>query len=112
MASQSLLSVTKAIIRKAAENGLDEAGTRICCSGWPYVKKMLSPVVDELQRRFPKLFLVGSDEAKAAATQAQSTLDNDPNLQKMLSDSFSKLEHGQDEILDLLARNSDTLKQI
>ena len=112
MVSQSLLAVTKSIIRKAAEIGIDEAGTRICGSAWPYVKQMLSPVMDTLQKRYPKLFLVGTADAKNAAEAAANDLSTDAGLQKMLSESFSKLEAGQNEILDVLSRNSETLKQI
>lgn len=112
MASQSLIALTKSILRQAAEIGIEEAGTRICGSMWPTVKKMLSPVTDALQKRYPKLFLVGTDDAKKAAEAAANDLSSDAGLQQMLSDSFSKLEAGQDEILDVLARNSETLKQI
>lgn len=112
MASQSLIALTKSILRQAAEVGIEEAGTRICGSMWPTVKKMLTPVVDALQKRYPKLFLAGTDEAKKAAEAASNDLSNDAGLQKMLSDSFSKLEEGQAEILDVLSRNSETLKQI
>jgi tetratricopeptide (TPR) repeat protein len=112
MASQSLLALAKSILRQAAEIGIEEAGTRICGSMWPTVKKMLTPVMDALQKRYPKLLLAGTDDAKSAAEAAANDLSNDASLQKMLSDSFSKLEEGQAEILDLLSRNSETLKQI
>jgi len=110
MSSKRLLSVAKKVIRRAAKIGLDEAGTRICGpTAWGYFKKILSPVVDELQNRFPKLFLVGEEEA---AKKAADTLSKDKELQKLLYDGFSKLEKGQDEIRGALARQDKNLKAI
>ena len=56
--SQGLLSLAKKIIREGAIIGLDEAGSRIAGpTAWRYVKKVMAPVVQELEKRYPKLLL-------------------------------------------------------
>ena len=112
MSSNTFLTITKQVIRKGAEIGLDEAGTRICGSAWPYVKNVMSPVVDQLQKRYPKLFLIDDPESVAAGKKAAEEISEDPKLQQMLSDGLSKLQDGQQEILHLLARNDETLQTI
>lgn len=64
-------------------------------------------MVDELQHRFPKLFLVPEEAEKAA-----EALSTDKVLQDMLNDGFARLESGQGEILVLLAKQNDTLQVI
>jgi tetratricopeptide (TPR) repeat protein len=112
LVSPALLRLTKQIVRGAAEFGLDDAGSRVCGASWPLVKKLLSPVVAELDRRFPALMLADTDAAKAAADKAADALDADPALQAMLADGFAKLEQGQAEILALLAKNDAQLSTI
>jgi tetratricopeptide (TPR) repeat protein len=108
MSSKRLLSVAKDIIRQAATIGLDEAGTRICGpTAWGYFKKILAPVVDRLKHQYPKLFLVGEEEA---AKKAVDALSKDRELQALLLDGFSKLDRGQKDITALLARQDKTLK--
>lgn len=106
--TSEIISLAKQIVRGAVGVGLDEAGTRLCGpAAWKYVQKMLSPVVDELQRRFPKLFLV-PEEAEKAIT----ALSSDEGLQNMLNRGFASLESGQEEILALLAQQNETLRVI
>ncbi len=111
--SQGFLSLAKKIIREGAIIGLDEAGSRIAGpTAWRYVKKVMTPVVEELEKRYPKLLLVGEKEAKDAADLAVKALSTDIALQKMLSDSLSRLDEGQQEILAALARQNHTLQNI
>ncbi len=111
--SQGFLSLAKKIIREGAIIGLDEAGSRIAGpTAWRYVKKVMAPVVEELEKRYPKLLLVGEKEAKDAADLAVKALSTDIALQKMLSDSLSRLDEGQQEILAALARQNHTLQNI
>ena len=112
MASTRILSIAKKIIRKAAEIGLDQAGALIMPGAWPYFKKILGPVVDELQRRYPKMLLVDGQEAIADSEKAVEALTTDRKLQKMLDDGFSRLEQGQEEILDELDRIDAKLQDI
>jgi tetratricopeptide (TPR) repeat protein len=108
MKSSDLVSLAKKVIRGAVGIGLDEAGTRICGpTVWKYAKAMLSPVVGELQRRFPKLLLVPEEAEKAS-----EALSTDKVLQDMLNDGFTGLESGQEEILALLAKQNNTLQAI
>lgn len=106
------LRLAKQIIRRAAEVGLDEAGTRLAGSAWPAVKKILAPVVGELDRRFPALMLADKDAAAKAADQAVQALDQDRALQEMLGASFAQLTVGQQAILDQLASNGAKLDDI
>lgn len=107
MSSNSLVSLAKVVIRKAAEIGLDEAGRYACGPAWPFAKKILMPVVEKLERTYPKLLLVPEEAAKAAEYLAK-----DVALQEMLHNGFESLESGQEEILAALARQDDTLKNI
>ncbi|HVN00646.1 MAG TPA: hypothetical protein VMT68_10565, partial [Caulobacteraceae bacterium] len=110
--SPALLALAKRIVRGAAEFGLDEAGARICGGAWPLVKKMMAPVVSELDRRFPALMLADKGAAAAAADKAADALDEDPSLQRTLADGLASLREGQAEILALLARNDVQLSTI
>lgn len=111
--SQGFLSLAKKIIRESAIIGLDEAGSRIAGpTAWRYVKKVMAPVVKELEKRYPKLLLVGEEEARDAVDLAVKALSTDVALQKMLSDSLSRLKEGQQEILAALARQNHTLQNI
>jgi len=108
MKSSAISLLAKKIVRGAVGVGLEEAGTRICGpTAWNYMKTILSPVVDELQGRFPTLFLVPEEAEKAA-----KALSSDKVLQDMLNDGFAHLESGQGEILALLAKQNDTLEDI
>lgn len=104
MSSNSLLALAKKVIRKAGEIGLEEAGHYLCGPAWPYVKKVLSPVIEELEKKFPKLLLVPEEASKAA-----EALSKDVALQDMLQSGFAELESGQEEILAALARQNETL---
>jgi tetratricopeptide (TPR) repeat protein len=107
MSSKHILSVAKKIIRVGVRIGLDEAGTRIMGSAWVHFKNVLAPVVEELERQFPKMFLLEEEAEKAV-----KALSVDVKLQEMLSDGLSKLETGQDQILAAIARQEDTLQEI
>jgi tetratricopeptide (TPR) repeat protein len=108
MKSSAILLLAKKVVRGAVGVGLEEAGTRICGpTAWNYAKTILSPVVDELKRRFPKLLLVPEEAEKAA-----EALSSDKVLQDMLNDGFACLESGQGEMLALLAKQNDTLEVI
>ena len=67
LTSPQVITVAKRIVRAAAELGLDEAGTRICGSLWPQVKKVMQPVMSELERRYPKMLLADTDGLHDAA---------------------------------------------
>lgn len=112
MASPRLLSLAKEILLNAATLGIEEAGTRICGSGWPYVKKLLEPVVGELQHRFPTLFLAQGVEGAKVAEQAAGELARDGVLQEMLTRGFERLDKGQEEILRVLAAHDERLRAI
>jgi tetratricopeptide (TPR) repeat protein len=107
MGSNSLLELAKKVIRKAGEVGLDAAGGYVCGPAWPYAKKMLSPVLEELERRYPKLFLVSEEAAKAA-----KDLSEDKALQELLQSGFAGLKSGQEQILAALVRHDKTLIEI
>ena len=106
--SAELLLVGKKIIRGAVEIGLDEAGARICGpTAWKYVKAALTPAFEELEKRFPRLFLATEEAEKAA--QALST---DPDFAPLVTRGLAQLREGQQDIMALLARQSTTLSQI
>jgi len=108
MEAKELSSVAKKIIRAAVGVGLEEAGTRICGpTAWKGFRTVMSPVVRELERRYPNLFLVEKEAEKAV-----KDLSTDESLEKMLADGFSSLKTGQDEIRWLLAQQNETMKTI
>jgi hypothetical protein len=111
-ASKPILSIAKKIIRKAAEMGLDQAGSLIAPVAWPYLKKVLAPVVKELERKYPKMFFVGDEDAARDSEKAIETLSTDSTLQKMLDEGFSKLEDNQKQILTELDQIDEKLQDI
>ena len=112
MISPRVLALAKQIVRRTAEVGLDEAGTLICGPAWPPIKKILEPVMAELDRRFPHLMLANTEYAKEAAREAVGVLDNDRALQDLLDERFGRLDFQQKEVFTLLARYDDKLDQI
>ena len=96
----TLLAVTKKVLWEAAKIGIDEAGNRVVGpTAWRYLKRVVNPVYDELQRRYPRIKLKGTAEAKVAAQNAIAELEKDINLQKMLNDGFADLKEGQSAII-------------
>jgi hypothetical protein len=105
MSKSDLISVTKQIIRAAAKFGLEEAGTITMGPAWPPFKTILSPVIGELEKRYPKFFLLDVPpgekppaEAQLVAKSAVDTIDSDEQLQNLVLDGFNRLEEGQYEI--------------
>lgn len=101
----SLISVTKQVIRAAAMVGFEEAGTRIMGSAWRPFKAMIAPVITELENRFPSFFLLDTSpgstppvRAQEAAQEALNAIDDDISLRRMIVDGFNKLDEGQFEI--------------
>lgn len=109
MTSKRILAIAKNIIRKAAEIGLDQAGYLIMSGAWPYFKKILAPVVGELEKKYPNMFLVGDERAIVDSEKAADALSADSQLQRMLEDGLSNLEHGQEQILTELNRMDQKL---
>jgi len=103
MTRDELLSIAKQIIRETAKVGLDSAGSAILPGTWQIFKAALSPVIKNLNKKYPKLFLsdqIGKAEAAKAAEKAVSELSDNRALQDMLLDGFLSLEHGQEEVLN------------
>lgn len=96
-----IVKVMPKLIRQAAIVGFDEAGKLLLPGIWPILKKILQPVVEELERRYPRSFLLnGSEDADPGQVQAAiDTLSNDEALQQMLISGFAGLKEGQEEIL-------------
>ena len=106
--SESLLLITKKVIRGAVGLGIEEAGARICGpTAWKYMKAALTPAFNELEHRFPKVFLVPEEAEKAI-----KTLSSEKVFEEMISNGFISLESGQQEILALLAGQNETLTVI
>jgi len=105
MANTNLISVTKQVIRAAAKFGIDEAGSRIMGSAWKPFKAMLSPVINELEKRFPELFLLVESpvdsptaDVQAVARQVIAEINSDKVLQQLILQGFNELDEGQYEI--------------
>lgn len=99
--SQKLVSTAKRIIMVGVEVGLEEAGSRILGpTAWKYFKIILSPIIDELQNRYPALSFdkPGDTNAHDAAVAAVEHLSNDSQLQRMLLVNFNDLKKGQHDI--------------
>lgn len=107
MSDQSTLSKTLAetageVLLEAAEFGLDWSGEKLLGSkGWEGFKRILNPVVEKLQEKFPALKFGKADDAQSieAAREAVSYLQQDPELHNLLIQGFINLEQGQSEIL-------------
>jgi len=112
MESARIIEVAKKIVRNAAQVGIDAAGMSIAGPAWGPLKKVLTPAFEELQSRFPALFLAPGPERAKAANEAAEALSSDASLQKLVSDEFTKLGAGQDEILRVLAAQDETLRGI
>jgi tetratricopeptide (TPR) repeat protein len=103
--SSGIANVAKAVLREAVKFGLDEAGSRVCGqTAWNAVKKVLAPVFGELERRYPKMFLVDEEMEKA-----QADLSSDPLLAEQIRDHLAGLKEGHAEIMQLLVRFDDKL---
>lgn len=106
--SESLLAIAKKVIRGAVGVGIEEAGARICGpTAWKYIKAALSPAVDELEHRFPKMFLLPKEAEKAV-----KTLSSDKAFEEMISNGFISLENGQLEILAFLTQQNEIIAEI
>ena len=106
-----MVSVAQKIIRNSAGVGLDVTGNAICGPTWPFFKRVLSPVVEELEKKHPQMFL-SVEEAKKSA----DTILENAKFAEMISSGFDyefkKLEKGQDEILAVLMRQGKNLQKI
>jgi len=91
-----LLDGLKKTIRAAAQFGIDEAGSRVLGGMWPLAKGVLKPTFDELEKRYPALFLAPGPDAAKAAEEAVEALTTDPALKKQVDDGF-------DDVLKALA---------
>ena len=108
MKSDKLFEMTIQVVRGLGEAALEEVGPRIFGgTAWKYAKIIVSPIVDKLREKYPKLLGNPADAAKAA-----KALSKDKALQAMLQNGFEKLGRGQDEILAALARQDHTMIQI
>ena len=109
--SQSLQQLAKNVLTNLAEMGLDEAGRFICGARWPFFKKVLGPVLSELSKHFPDLFL-DAEIADKAVDEFKSS----PELQQLLENEyqthFINLEEGQKEVLAVLLQQGETLSSI
>lgn len=103
--SPSLLNVVKNILRSAVRVGFEEAGARVCGpTGWAAIKAVVLPIIEELERRYPKLLLVPTDMEKA-----QQDLAEDDTLKKLLEQQLAAIKEGHEQILAVLFRNEETL---
>lgn len=104
-----LVSAATTIIRGAAKLGIESAGATVMGPAWPSFKLVLTPVVTALEKRFFPLEQQSEEQARAVSEMFIEALNQDPRLQKMLTEGFSKLESGQDEILGVLDRLEDLI---
>lgn len=101
------------------EFGIEDAGARFAGAWWPLIKKGAAPVLDELQKRYPALFLLPgkspAPEAKKAADDALNALNSDPVLLKELDGVPQQLEElgvKQDTILKLLLSQNESFQKV
>jgi archaellum component FlaC len=94
----TVLDISKKIIRKAAEVGLDNAGSFFLPRSWKYFKIILTPIIKELEKKYPKMLLVDAKEPNIDNENAQASLEQDTHLQEQLNNGFDRLSIGQDKI--------------
>ncbi|MEJ2652638.1 MAG: hypothetical protein P8173_12810 [Gammaproteobacteria bacterium] len=112
--SDKIISITKTIILKSAELGLNEAGSRLLGSAWPYFKTALDPLFQELKKRFPSFSTIESG-ATTSNSNLQKRIVNeiskDPALESLILDGFANLKKGQREIINQLGDIQKVLAQ-
>jgi tetratricopeptide (TPR) repeat protein len=106
--SKTLVKLAKEVVSNLAAMGLDDAGKAIFGERWVFFSKVLKPVIDELAKRFPDLFINKAEAAKAA-----KEIELSPELMGLLENTFNEhfaqLKEGQDEILFVLLQQSEIL---
>lgn len=105
--TEKLVDTAGEVLLEAAEFGLDWVGEKLLGSrGWDGFKRILSPVVARLEKKFPALRFgrPGDSQAAEAANQAVAYLKSSPELHKLLSEGFMSLQSGQAEILESIDR--------
>ena len=117
MEIKKLTSLAGDVFKQSVGVSIDIAGNTVCGPvAWPYVKRILSPVLDELKKKYPDYFPSdGGDELFSSAEQAEKIADalsNNIKLQKMLNDGFENLKSGQDEIINVLIKQGEVLEDI
>lgn len=119
MSQPILLARLKQIVRGAAEFGINEAGTRALGQFWPLAKEVLKPIFQELEKRYPALFLAPGPDAVKAAEKALKDLTFDASLQKQsenllehLDEKFAELGITQDQILKAVTSQEKTLQGV
>jgi hypothetical protein len=120
--SSDILSITKTILLNTAKVGMEEAGTRLMGSAWPYLKAALEPLFQELTRRNPRFArLLGkpAQSEEALAREVVREISNDPSLQNLVIDGFANLKQGQRDILrqvgqieTMLAQQNDRIRNL
>lgn len=112
--SKDIIRVTKSIIFKAAEIGLDEAGSRFLGSAWPYLKAALNPLFDELKERnpaFKKFFSTGGKGLSVVSKDINKQIEDGLELQGLIIDGFANIENGQREIINQIGNINLTLSK-
>lgn len=94
----TILDVSKKIIRKATEVGIDQAGSLLLPRSWKYFKIILMPIVKELEKKYPKMLLVDMSKPNVDNQKALESLGKDEQLQNLLNSGFSRLSVGQKKI--------------
>ncbi len=100
--SEKLVLIVRKIIVESAKVGIEEAGTRLMGSSWKYLKVALSPLLDELKRRYPSFASIidgTSPNAEKQAAQISERIAADPRLQALVVDGFADLRAGQRDIV-------------
>jgi len=110
--SSKIILVAKKIILNAAKLGLEEAGTRLMGSTWPYFKAAMSPILTELKERYPgfaSALDASGPNAEAEASRAINEISNDPKLQALIIDGFANIQNGQREIVNRIGEMEEVL---
>jgi hypothetical protein len=115
--SKDLLNLARKIIIASAGVGLNAAGLAVCGPFvWPFFAAVLTPVIQELQQKYPSLSLQNKDISKKDADGGANALADDAHLTHILESAFERefqtLEQGQEKILALLVRQDETLDLI
>lgn len=103
-----VVDVVKKVVRKGVGVGLEAGGSAACGPLWPFFKEIVTPVVEELENRFPKLFLV-PDEAEKAIDLMASDSGLQQELVSEFDQKFTALTTGQQDILAFLTGLEETI---
>ena len=112
--SSKLVEIAKCVVINAAEIGVEDAGSRLMGSAWPYLKSALKPLFGELEHRYPRfaeLIAKPGPDADKLTNQITNDISKDPKLKEAILFGFANIACGQNDILVRIRAIEETLSE-